>query len=66
MDFMEINMIKIKAGDRIDVNLDWIPYKNRWNHYVFTDKNFPKDMSWPGLKMQKVYIQKRKMVSGCG
>ena len=46
-------MIKIKAGDRIDVNLDWIPYKNRWNHYVFTDKNFPKDMSWPGFKNAK-------------
>lgn len=31
---------------------NWIPYKNRWGHWVWQDPadKSPHDMSWPGIK----------------
>jgi len=33
---------------------DWnLFYKNRWGHFVWTNKDYPEDKNWPGIKPPK-------------
>jgi hypothetical protein len=48
---MEGSMIKkIKSRDVKTIPKTYIPYKNRWGHFVWTDNELEKPMNWPGIK----------------
>ncbi len=40
----------IKADGVQSLSEDWIPYKNKWGHWVWTPPHLEPDMNWPGSK----------------